>query len=96
VSGEQIYDEQIAPLLLQACKLCEAHGMAMVATVEYELEKIGRTFVMPDSAGLAMLMQHLVSRSGVNVDGYIINLLRLSQERGIDTSGSIVLSRWGK
>jgi hypothetical protein len=41
--SEAIYDEQIAPLLMQAGKLCEQNGLAMVAVVEYDKEARGES-----------------------------------------------------
>ncbi|SOE35247.1 hypothetical protein [Delftia acidovorans] len=58
---EAIYDEQIAPLLRQAGKLCEQHGLAMVAVVEYDKEARGETRLLPDGAGLAMHMLSMLA-----------------------------------
>ncbi len=96
MTGEEIYDQQIAPLLLQVAKLCEQHGMAMVATVEFAPNNRGCTHTLPADAGLAMKMAYLLTKTGVNVDGYIINLVRMCRELGVDTSGSIVLQRMEK
>ena len=70
--SEAIYDEQIAPLLLQAGKLCEQHDLAMVAVVEYEKEKRGETRVIPDGAGLAMRMLSMLAASGNNIDRFLL------------------------
>jgi hypothetical protein len=93
--SEAIYDEKIAPLLMQAGKLCEEHGLAMVAVVEYEPGKRGETRMLPDGSGLAMKMLSMLAMAGENVDGYMIGLTRYAKKHGIDTSGSIFLSRFG-
>jgi hypothetical protein len=93
--SEAIYDEKIAPLLMQAGKLCEEHGLAMVAVVEYEPGKRGETRVLPDGGGLAMTMLSLLAKAGENVDSYMIWLTRYAREHGIDTSRSMYLSHFG-
>jgi len=92
--SETIYDEQIAPLLLQAGKLCEQHGLAMVAVVEYEKEKRGETRVLPDGAGLAMLMLSMLAASGNNIDQFLIGVIRLCNREGMPLEQSMFLGKY--
>lgn len=92
--SETIYDEQIAPLLLQAGKLCEQHGLAMVAVVEYEKEKRGETRVLPDGAGLAMLMLSMLAASGNNIDQFLINVIRFCNREGMPLEQSMFLGKY--
>ena len=93
--SEAIYDEQIAPLLMQAGKLCEQHGLAMVAVVEYAKEMRGETSVLPDEAGLAMMFLSFLAASGNNVDSYLIKVIRFCKEQGISLDASMFLSKYG-
>lgn len=89
---EKIYDEQIAPLLLQVSDLCVANDMAMVAVVEYNPGDLGRTVAkVDDEAGLAMQMLYYCALARENVDRYIEALKRHAKENNIDMSGSIYL-----
>ncbi|MGG4053529.1 hypothetical protein ABEW79_17960 [Delftia tsuruhatensis] len=91
---EAIYDEQIAPLLRQAGKLCEQHGLAMVAVVEYDKEARGETRLLPDGAGLAMHMLSMLAASGNNIDRYLINVIRFCKEEGISLEQSMFLRQY--
>lgn len=94
--SEAIYDEQIAPLLMQAGQLCEKHGLAMVAVVEYGKEARGETRVLPDGSGLAMHMLSMLAASGNNVDGYLIKVIRFCNQEGIPLDASMFLNKYGK
>lgn len=92
--SETIYDEQIAPLLLQAGELCEQNGLAMVAVVEYEKEKRGETRVLPDGAGLAMLMLSMLAASGNNIDQFLINVIRFCNREGMPLEQSMFIGKY--
>ena len=89
--GEEWYDAEIAPKLLELADRCRERGMAMVATVEYARGERGSTMALPDGAGLAMQMLRLCANAGENVDGYMIALSRFCYANGIDTSASIFM-----
>lgn len=93
--SEAIYDEQIAPLLMQAGKLCEEHGMALVAVVEYEDGKRGETRTLPEDCGLAMRMLSILAGNGNNVDGYLMGLIKYCNREGISLDQSIFLREYG-
>ena len=94
--SEAIYDEQIAPLLLQAGQICEQHGMAMVATVEYGKEQRGETRLLPDGSGLAMHMLSMLTASGNNIDSFLIKLIRFCNEEGLPLEQSMFLKSYAK
>lgn len=91
VLGEDWYDAEIAPKLLELADRCREHGMAMVATVEYAPGERGSTMALPDGTGLAMQMLRLCANAGENVDGYMIALRRFCDANGIDTGASIFM-----
>lgn len=65
---ELIYDEEIAPKLLEIAKRCEELGISFVASVEYAPGERGRTEVhMPDS-GFAQTLIHWAARCNGNID----------------------------
>ena len=94
--SEAIYDEQIAPLLMQAGRLCEQHGLAMVAVVEYAKEQRGETRLLPDGAGLAMHMLSMLAASGNNVDSFLMKVIRFCNEQEISLDASMFLAKYGK
>lgn len=94
--SEAVYDEKIAPLLMQAGKLCEQNGLAMVAVVEYNKEARGETRLLPDGAGLAMHMLSMLASSGNNIDSFLINLIRFCNEEGMPLEQSMFLKAYAK
>jgi hypothetical protein len=94
--SEAIYDEQIAPLLMQAGKLCEQNGLAMVAVVELDKEARGETRLLPDGSGLAMHMLSMLASSGNNIDSFLINLIRFCNEEGVPLEQSMFLKAYAK
>lgn len=93
---EAIYDEQIAPLLRQAGKLCEQHGLAMVAVVEYDKEARGTTRLVPDGAGLAMHMLSMLAASGNNIDSYLLKVIRFCNQERLPLEQSVFLQRYAR
>lgn len=92
---EAWYDAEIAPALGDLAKRCHERGMAFVAVVEYQPGDRGRTVYMTEHAGLQMQMVNLCAATVPNVDCYVMNVLKYCKQRGIDTSGSIVLKQFG-
>lgn len=89
--NEKFYDDEIAPMLREVSKKCEAHGMSLLALVEYDKGERGRTTLLQPSAGLEMIMATLCAKAGANIDSYMIGLSRYCREKGIDCSQSIVM-----
>ncbi len=89
--SEAIYDEQVAPLLMQAAKLCEENGLALVAVVEYDQGDRGETRVIPKNAGLAMHMLSMLAASGHNIDGFLLKVIRFCNQQGISLDRSMFL-----
>jgi hypothetical protein len=90
---EKFYDDEIAPMLLEVSKRCEAMGISLVAVVEYDHGHRGRTTTIAETAGLEMQMLNFCAQAGANVDGYIIALIRYCRANDIPTESSIVLNR---
>lgn len=38
---EQVYDDEIAPLMAQILEVCQKHRMPMVASFQYKLDEVG-------------------------------------------------------
>lgn len=89
--GEQFYDEFIAPALMLLAKQCEERGMSLVACVEYAPNERGGTYQLTADAGLEMRMLHHCAMTAPNIDAYVIGIARCANERGIDTSHSMIL-----
>lgn len=89
-ANEKIYDEQIAPLLLQAGKLCEGLGLSMCAVVEYGEGLRGETKVMGKDSSFSMLMLSHWAKVAPNLDSFYISAIRYCRKHGIDTGGSMV------
>jgi len=90
--SEQIYDEQIAPKLLELARICNTHGMPFLATVEYAPGDYGTTADMPADRSLPMDWAYVAARSRGNADTLIMHMMRQAEERG---HGSICLKMLG-
>lgn len=91
--NEEWYDREIAPKLLELANACGDRGMSFLATVEYEPGSRSRTERLTPNAGLEMVMIQHCAKTAPNIDGYVIGLIRHCSEKGIDTSGSMVVNR---
>lgn len=70
---EQIYDEQIAPLMTKIIEVCKEHRIPFVAQAELhdaEGPVYSRTSLFTDSAAMRML--HYLMLSGNNLDLFLI------------------------
>lgn len=79
---EDFYDAEIAPVLADLNKKCQAHGMGFLAMVNYDDEgSIGRTLNIPENGPFILRLADTLARcwlpgGAVNVDGFMIALER--------------------
>jgi len=92
---EQIYDEEIAPVLLALGEKIKKLDMSMVAVVEYAPSERGATKVIGKDSGLEMKMLSICDQTAPNVDGFMLALKRYCYQNNIDVSSSMYLSDWG-
>jgi len=80
---EQIYDYQVAPLLLRAAKLCKEHDMSMVCRVDGPKPGFGaRTQITMPGASSAHTLARWAAETDGNVDGLIMALMKHGREHG--------------
>ena len=92
--SEQVYDDLIAPKLLEVAAICHEHGMPFVAQVEYAPGDYGMTADLParDERSLPMDWMHVAARSRGNADLLIGHLVDSAKTRG---HGSVYLQLLG-
>ncbi|MHB8286701.1 MAG: hypothetical protein ACYDD1_18765 [Caulobacteraceae bacterium] len=81
-ANEQFYDDEIAPALLDLARKCEARGMGLFASVEYNEGDFGSTINKPAQKSDTLLMAYLAARAHGNIDALAISWGRLCKERG--------------
>ncbi|MDY6910757.1 MAG: hypothetical protein SVM79_00120 [Chloroflexota bacterium] len=91
--NEKFYDEVIAPKLMEIGSICKEKGIPFLAVTEYAPGEIGETRMQHPDECLKMVMIRHCTKTAPNIDGYIIGLARYANEKGIDTSGSIVMKQ---
>jgi hypothetical protein len=91
--NEAWYDAEITPALTELAARCHARGMSFLASVEYQPDDRAGTYYMTESAGTAMRMLYLCARTMPNIDRYVFALRQLAEDRDMDTSSSMVLTR---
>ena len=85
--SEKPYDEQIAPMRLEVAKLCERHGLPMLATVWYDGDDSGTTMACP-TPNAAFTLASAAHQCHGNLDRMCFALARQVPEQ---CDGSIVL-----
>ena len=80
--SEKFYDDEIAPKLADIARLCEAHGMSFVASVEFAPGNTGSTALLALSSCMTQRMTAMASRSDGNVDKLIFSLMTYAREHG--------------
>lgn len=85
---EAFYDAEVAPVLLDLCKRCQDRGMGFVAMVDYSGRgNIGRTVTLPVGSPAVLRYAHALGSAGldggaVNIDGFMIAVMREAREKG--------------
>ena len=90
---EKIYDEEIAPKLLEIAKLCEAKRIPFLALTEWSPGKVGRTELKVENECIEMLMVRHCAKTAPNIDGYIIGLGKWAKEKNVRMDASIVMRK---
>ncbi len=93
---EKLYDEKIAPALMEIAKVCKDNDIPFMAVVEYAPDELATTAVRTKDEGLKMIMIRHCANTAPNIDSFCIGLTRWAKEKGVDVSGSMYLSKFGK
>ena len=91
---EEIYDEEIAPLLKKAGDLCVKYGIPFLAVTEYSPGEVGETRFQTNDECLKMVMIRHCVKTAPNIDGFLIGLIRWAKDKGIDMDQSIFLRQY--
>lgn len=91
--NEQIYDDEIAPALREINAKCLENKIPFIAAVEWNAGQIGLTSCRVPGETLEMLMLNHCAKTGTNIDGYILGLIKYCNSKGIDTSSSIMMQK---
>lgn len=74
--NEKLYDDVIAPKLLEVSRLCKDAGMPMLATVWFDGESSGTTRTLPSEPHPPFTLAHAANRCGGNIDRLCMALAR--------------------
>lgn len=92
--GELFYDSEIAPLLMELSRLCEARGMGFVASVEFTPGGNATTANGPAQESINGLLVLWASRAAGNLDKLALSAARHVKESGLPHN-SVVLQALG-
>lgn len=87
---ERVYDDEIAPLLLQAAKKATAHNIPLLTIAEWSRGKIGETGSAFRGASFPFVFSKAAVQAAGNLDGFVFSVLKFCKEHGISTEASIV------
>jgi len=96
---EEIYDEKIAPILLELSRICTEFEIPFCAAVEFDGgesgQGVGKSFSKVDftEGGVDMAMIYLAMRARGNLDAFMINVSKLPHAEG---HNSMALFMMGK
>lgn len=79
---EQLYDSEIAPVLLDLARKCQTNGLSFVAMVEWDPGETGRTAALVEGSGFGIRMAETAMRALGNVDSLIFALMQYGKEHG--------------
>ena len=74
--SEKLYDDVIAPKLLEVAKLCKEAGIPMLATVWFDGEDSGTTRIVPAEPHPSFTLAHAAHRCRGNIDRLCFALAR--------------------
>lgn len=74
--SENLYDDVIAPKLLEVAKLCKEAGMPMLATVWFDGEMGGTTRIVPDGPHPSFTLMYAAQKCRGNIDQLCFALAR--------------------
>ncbi len=90
--AERIYDEKIAPLLMEAGKIAEQNGLAFVTFCEWSPGECGSTATLPKGPSASAKIAFYAAKCNGNADSLIMAIMRDAREHG---HSSICLSQLG-
>lgn len=80
--SEEFYDTEVAPVLLELAKACEARGVPFLALVEYAPNKPARTEFLPTTAGIEQRLATWAARADGNIDALMLTVQRYAEAHG--------------
>jgi hypothetical protein len=81
-AAEDLYDTEIAPLLLQVGQMCEDAGFSFVAMVEWLPGETGITHSIREGAGASIRLTDMAALSRGNFDSLCTKAIRYGKEHG--------------
>ena len=75
MNGEEIFDREIGPLLLQAATIAKANAISLVAVCQFESDKFSTTRTVADGAAGYVRLVDAAVQSGGNIDKMIFRLM---------------------
>jgi hypothetical protein len=84
---EKIYDELIAPKLMECATLCKEHGFAIACSVEWEPGETGRTeahgpWNVDGMPSAKQKLVHWAARCNGNIDAFLFAVLKDANKNG--------------
>lgn len=80
---EEIYDEQIAPLMTQIIDICRAHKIKLHASYELDGDMMCTTYLdHGEPSPVPLRLMYYASQAGSNVDAFMGAVKRDAQEYG--------------
>jgi hypothetical protein len=91
LTNEEFYDKEVAPVLADLARKCNARNMSFVTAIEFEPDDTALTLMMGPDPGLAITMMYMCAKAGVNIDAYLIGLIRHARTKNINMDQSAFL-----
>lgn len=91
MTKEEIYDQQINPLMKQIIQICKDHRIGLHSTFFTDLNEAVTTH-LPYEGDQVVLAMLSIACMGRNFDAFCISLLRYLRNNGINLNSSIALT----
>lgn len=89
---EKIYDDVIAPKLLEIAELCKQHDMSFVSMIEWDRHAYGRTVYLAEGSGFEIRLMETLGRAKGNLDTFLMACIKHAHVHG---HSSLILQQMG-
>ena len=80
--SEAFYDREVAPVLLELARKCEAEGLSLVASCEFGPNETGMTLTVREGAGIELLLASFAIQAAGNADVLIGKMAEHGRDHG--------------
>jgi hypothetical protein len=79
---EELYDKEIAPVLMEINRKCKENGMSFFSAVQLDDEIMGRTLYFQENASLSIKLADIAIQTAGNIDSLWMWVQKYARKHG--------------